>query len=465
MQLTVTDENGGFIASTFPYSMSVNYDPNSRGIPKRYALDSLNSTELTALQNAVDSQGGWSRLPDAFYYTSPGNGFTRVSRRIASFPNRQWFVFVTWPEAVWTKRIDDNTYINIGVAAGVIVLSVIIALLFSIPVSRSISQIKQCFNHIRTMDLDAPVINKTVASRYIWYETSELQSSFKAMLATLRSFQKYVPAYVVQKLVNRGQEAALGLQPESCSIFFLDIKDFTRHSEELPPRTLVKLMGEAFEGLSLIITNNGGIIDKYIGDCIMAFWNSDGHEAATVKCATECDAYMKGMSARWKRKDLPALECRIGINSGVVLVGNFGSSHRFNFTVIGDHVNLASRVEGLNKMYDSVILITNYTHRRLPANEFICRRIERVQVKGKEKSVLIYQVVKRKADATDADLSNLEMYEAAFELYLAGKFTDAKRVFASIPEFEKDPVVCKKMAQCESFKRMSWTGCIRMSTK
>ena len=190
------------------------------------------------------------------------------------------------------------TKVNVGIALGVLLGSVLIALCLSIPVTRSINRIKDCFKQVRRMDLDAPVIAKTLKGRYVWYEPAELLSSFRSMLYTLKSFQKYVPSYVVYRLVHEGKEASLGLKPKSCSIMFLDLKDFTKFSEEMDAKVLVDMIGEIFESLSSVIQSQEyqGIIDKYIGDCIMAYWHSAGHEERACKSALACKETMDNLS-------------------------------------------------------------------------------------------------------------------------------------------------------------------------
>jgi adenylate cyclase len=228
------------------------------------------------------------------------------------------------------------------------------------------------------------------------------------------------------------------------------------------------LMSEALEGLSSVITNYGGVIDKYIGDCIMCFWQSDDQVMQSVSCALACREFMSRMSESWIVRSLPALECRIGINTGQVLIGNFGSSRRFSFTVIGDTVNLASRVEALNKSYDSTVLITEYTHDKLPKDTFITRRIEHVAVKGKEIPVWIYEVMKNKKEADENDMQLLEMYNTALSLLMEGKFEMALTEFDILETTKPDSVITRKKEQCKKMlaKDMhEWDGIMRMEEK
>jgi class 3 adenylate cyclase/type II secretory pathway pseudopilin PulG len=468
--ILITDSFGSFVACTLPYPPIIH---SVDGAGDYKSISETNHTELIAMEHAVNrTYGGWEALHNrtSFSYNSPDRGKVIVQLEVVQYPNREWYVLVAWPETAWTDRVNKNTGMNIGIALAVLVASVVITLCFSIPVTRSIHQIKECFNKIREMDLDANVINKTVKSRYLWYETSELQSSFKSMLSTLKSFQKYVPAYVVHRVVHKGLEASLGVKPEKCTVFFLDIKDFTRLSEELNPRVLVELMGEAFENLSKVIDNNDGVIDKYIGDCIMAFWQNEEHELKACKCAVECMKALRELSESLKSRQQPPLECRIGINSGSVLLGNFGSTHRYNYTVIGDNVNLASRVEGLNKQYDSGIIITENTCKTLRPDTFLVRRLERVQVKGREQSTLVYELMKSMEEATPVEKENVKLYESAMEEYFAGNFQKAQSMFEQIPNSQEDPVIVKKVKQCIEYQEVigdgsEWSGIVRMDLK
>ncbi len=263
--IAVSESDGSFVGSTRNYSSNfpVSVPPNSAYYRE---MSSTNDTELTVLQNYIkDRMGGFKALQNVsqFTYNSPQYGQVSVVLNVYSYTNRDWYVYVVWPNSIFQKTVNDNVGVNIGVAAAVIIVSTLFALFLNIPITRNIYQLRQCFARIQRMDLDAPVIKKTLAAWFINYETNELRKSFESMLYTLRSFQKYVPPHIVQNLLEQRKEAQLSLENKLCTVMFLDIKDFTSHSERLSPQKLVMLMSEAFEGLSSVISSSGMCFDLY----------------------------------------------------------------------------------------------------------------------------------------------------------------------------------------------------------
>jgi class 3 adenylate cyclase/HAMP domain-containing protein len=470
--ILVTDEDGSFITTTLDYNPIYHTtDPRGDYIP----ISATNNTELILLNEAIQSNyGGWNNIQNITHlsYNSPMYGKVIISKITLSFPNRNWYVFVAWVSTEWTKQIQVTIWINIGVAIAVLLLSAAISFFLSIPIIRSINRIKECFKQVREMNLDAPIIKRTLNAKYFSYESVALQSSFKAMIVTLRSFQKYVPGYVVYRLVHRGMEASLGLKPKNCSILFLDIKDFTKYCEELDSAILVSMISEIFEKISLLIQEkpSEGIIDKYIGDCIMAYWYGNAHELRACQCAIDCKEAMKEIASIFVQRGLPAVECRIGLNSGLIRMGNFGSKSRFNWTIIGDEVDLASRLESLNKQYGTVILTTENTLEKIEKNKndafmFVARKVEKLRIKNREKSIMLYELIKKKQDLTKEDLRNLNIYENAFDLYCQAKFIEAINEFKTIPDCQSDPLVRKKIEQCFEFIRIkldNWDGILSL---
>ena len=168
------------------------------------------------------------------------------------------------------------------------------------------------------------------------------------------------------------------------------------------------------------IIRSGGTLDKYIGDAIMAFWGDPlphvGHAESACRAALACRRQLAALRDTWGEKDLPAIHARIGLHTGSAIVGNFGSPNRLDFTAIGDTVNLASRLEGLNKIYGTDILISDTT-RRDAGSKFATRRLDKVAVKGREESTLVYELV-GEADALTGDVREwVDGYESALDLY------------------------------------------------
>jgi len=201
-------------------------------------------------------------------------------------------------------------------------------------------------------------------------------------------FGKYVSPVVIDNLIKNPDKINLGGEKRNITIFFSDIRDFTPISEKLEPEDLVKLLNEYLTEMTSIIGKDQGLVDKYMGDAIMAFWGAplDQPNHAEMACSSSLEMLekLKGLQKKWKSQDIPSFDIRIGLNSGDAIVGNMGSSKRFDYTAIGDNVNLASRLEGLNKYYGTKILITENTKKSVK-DKFETRKLDLVKVKGKKK--------------------------------------------------------------------------------
>lgn len=227
-------------------------------------------------------------------------------------------------------------------------------------------------------------------------EVGRLYHSVVSMYIALRSFKKFVPVSIISNIIKTKKEATLVLAPEEVTVMFQDIEGFTSLSELVDPMTLARLTGEYMECMTEIICKHGGTIDKYIGDCIMSIFNAPeplaDHSIAAVAAATECQAALEKKNVEWAEKYGKGLACRFGINTGKVLVGNLGSELRMNYTVIGDNVNIAARLEGVNKMFGTRIMISKSVYANCPHGKFITRKLSKVRVSGKAEATTIYEV-------------------------------------------------------------------------
>ncbi|TSC75157.1 MAG: adenylate cyclase [Parcubacteria group bacterium Gr01-1014_44] len=216
------------------------------------------------------------------------------------------------------------------------------------------------------------------------------------------SFGRYLAPEIIEELMNDPTRLKLGGQRKTVSILFSDIRGFTSLSEKLEPEKLTHILTRYLSVMSEVIMETRGIIDKYIGDAIMAFWGAplsdSAHAAHALQAALKMSAALKDLNKEFERDGLPQLAIGIGINSGEVIVGNMGSEKRFDYTVIGDAVNLASRLEGLNKTYGTEIIISEATKNLLNPQAIQemgvdFKKLDMVQVKGKEEAVVIYTPV------------------------------------------------------------------------
>ncbi len=212
-------------------------------------------------------------------------------------------------------------------------------------------------------------------------------------------FNVYVNSQLVDRLIDNPEQFRLGGEKRELSILFSDVKGFTNISEELEPEELVVLLNEYLGAMTEIVFKYGGTLDKYIGDAVMAFWGApvpqEDHAKRACWAALEMQEKLAEMRQTWKSKGKPELFIRIGINSGEVIVGNMGSESRFNYTVMGDSVNLAARLEPANKAFDTSIIISEFTNNQI--QEFCrTRELATITVQGKAKPVKIFELVEKK---------------------------------------------------------------------
>lgn len=213
------------------------------------------------------------------------------------------------------------------------------------------------------------------------------------------TFARYVTQQVVQEILENPEAMALGGKRKECTILFSDIRGFTSMSEKMSPEEVVGILNEYFTVMVNLVFEYGGTLDKFIGDAIMAVWGAPISHPDDVKravlCALKMGDELKKLQEKWQSEGKPAFDTGIGINTGEVVVGNIGSLERMDYTVIGDNVNLASRLESLNKEYKSHILISEMTYNKIKDIVEV-RPIEEVQVKGKTEKIMIYEVVGKK---------------------------------------------------------------------
>jgi len=261
-----------------------------------------------------------------------------------------------------------------------------------------------------------------------------------------RSFALYLAPAVIDRLVAGDKPPQLGGEEREVSVFFSDVAGFTALSEGLTPAELVATMNTYLSAMTDIVEANGGFVDKYIGDAIVAVFGApldDPHHARNaVMAALQCQAKLASLNADpaqpFKGKRLGA---RIGINTGAALVGNIGSTRRFNYTVMGDTVNLASRLEGANKYFGSAIMVSDATRAACGEAGIAWRELDRVRVKGRAAPVAIHEPLSESSDEF------ARPYAQALALYRKRDFTGAKSVLS--PLVARDPAAASFLARID----------------
>jgi len=275
------------------------------------------------------------------------------------------------------------------------------------------------------------------------------------------AFSKYVSPDIVNDILKNPSKLNLGGERRNISILFSDIRGFTSLSEKLSPEKLVLILNEYLTEMTSIVLKNKGLIDKFIGDAIMALWGTpldlDKHPDFACKSAMEMIENLTNLNKDLKKRKLPQIDIGIGINTGECVVGNMGSNQRFDYTAMGDNVNLASRLEGLNKIYGTNIIISENTARKI-SSDFKIRKLDKVCVKGKKKPILIYELNE------NLDSKFILKFEKALNEYFEGNFEKAMNKFSKLDDFASKMFVLR----CKEFiseKPKNWKGAYEMKTK
>ncbi len=284
------------------------------------------------------------------------------------------------------------------------------------------------------------------------------------------AFGKYVSKDLLSEIISKKHQLKLGGAKREITVFFSDIRKFTTISEKLPPEKLVRFVNEYFTEMTKIIMENKGTVDKFVGDAIMAFWNAPflekDHSRLACNAAVSQIRRLRELQKSWKKRNLPILDIGCGIHTGEAIIGNLGSEDRFDYTAMGDSVNLSSRLEGLTKQYGVKIIISESTYKNIKS-EFKCRMLDVVKVKGKKLPIRIYELIVDDNSKTNLLISK---FENAFNLYSKSKFKKAKLEFEGILKMKKDDFPSKVFIErCNKFldspPGKSWDGSFESKEK
>ncbi|GJQ20239.1 MAG: adenylate/guanylate cyclase domain-containing protein [Bacteroidia bacterium] len=322
------------------------------------------------------------------------------------------------------------------------------------------------------------IVNPSLAVVFCYFGTAVYQylaeRQQKALIKGV--FSHYISAAVVNELVNNPEKAKLGGDRRELTVFFSDIAGFTTISEQFHnrPEGLVELLNEYLDEMTSIVLKYGGTLDKYEGDAIMAFWGAPipqkDHALRTCVAALEMQKRLAALRPKWKKDGRPPLEVRCGINTGVMIVGNMGGKDRFDYTVIGDSVNLASRLEGANKQYGSNIMISDMTYQHVK-DKVIVRELDLIQVKGKTEPVKVWELLGTSdMQMTPQQKEALEIYTQGLELYRARNWQEAIGYFNQAHTLDPQCHVATIYAQRAELYQLNpppddWNGVFVMTTK
>jgi len=267
------------------------------------------------------------------------------------------------------------------------------------------------------------------------------------------AFSRYLAPEVITELINDPDKLNLGGEKREMTAIFTDIQGFSTISEKLDPVRLVQLLNKYLTAMSNIIMDNLGTIDKYEGDAIIAFFGApvfrENHPSLACKSALAMKAAEKDLNKVVLEEQLSPspIFTRIGINTGDMVVGNMGAENKMDYTIMGNAVNLAARLEGVNKQYHTGgILISEYTRVKL-GEEFLLRRLDRVRVVGIHTPLRLYELLALNNEEGAAVKEMIEKWEKAVDLYEQKQFTEAAKIFTSINEKNPNDKVARLYAE------------------
>lgn len=297
-----------------------------------------------------------------------------------------------------------------------------------------------------------------------------IESRGKRLLTGL--FGQYVPPELVDEMAKDPGAYSLAGESRELTVLFSDVRGFTTISEGLDPTQLTQLMNDFLTPMTHVIHQHRGTIDKYMGDAIMAFWGAPVHDEQHARHALLAGLDMiKGLEAlqdHFKAKGWPPIRIGVGINTGEMTVGNMGSEFRLAYTVMGDAVNLGSRLEGLTKEYGVQIMVSEFTRAAVP--DFVYCELDRVRVKGKDKPVAIFQPICAAGQESPALKEELALHEVALGFYREQNWPLAEEKFAQLQGLYPDRYLYDVYAKRIAYLRQhppgaSWDGAFTFTTK
>lgn len=377
------------------------------------------------------------------------------SDQFKQYTNKNWQLAVLIPQsdilAPLLNVSDGNLMVYIFLILLVMVNIVIIARRISDP----IEEITQEANAIRAFNF-----KKESFFSSSLLELNQLKQSVDLMKYSINSFFKYMPKRLVLRLLEKKQEVVLGGETAPVTMFFSDIVGFSTLSEKMQPHDLICHISEYFENLTQLIMQEQGTVDKYIGDAIMALWGApdsdDQQQYNACKAALLCQHEIRTLNKKWQEEGKPELHTRIGIHYGEVVVGNMGSSDRMSYTVLGDNVNLAARLEGINKYYGTYIIVSEAIH-DVVKNSFLMRPLDLVSVKGKTKGVIIYELLgefegPEHLRPESSHVHFVSIFEKLFQFYLHMNFSQALTMLEELQTTKLFPeTVAMYIERCQHY--------------
>jgi adenylate cyclase len=346
-----------------------------------------------AVQDLLDSRLGAPHGDTTEFRVGKEPWLARIASFAPSHLLEGYRIVIAAPLADFTAESDSLLRKTLSVAAILVLFGIIIALLISRRISRALVALAAEANQIGNLDLDGWTVRRSLIS-----EINMLGRALSSARGAIRTFAVYVPRELVRQIVASGQAAAGAAVKREVTVLFTDIRDFTTISEQHSPEEVVEMLTAYFETMNVIVERHNGVIVQYLGDSIYAMWNAPTENPHHVddgcRCTLELKAAIDALNAENARSGKPELVTRFGLHTGVAVVGSVGAKDRRQYTAMGDTVNVASRLEGMNKQFGTSILVSASVKQKagdLPGIAF--RALGAATAKGRHEQIEVYQLV------------------------------------------------------------------------
>jgi adenylate cyclase len=430
---------------------------------------------IPALRKALATQaveglpGLKSMKPIEQYFTSDGIDYMGLVQPLDLPGGTRYYAGVVVPESDYLGVVTRNAWFTVAAAVGILILAISLGTWVARRVTGPLAVIGQELESIGNLRFREEGLYLRSNIR----EIALFSDSVGKMKVSLRAFSKYVPRDLVRLLLSHGNEAKLGGSLRKITVVFTDLAGFTGMSEALSADEAFTELSAFLEIVAETQQRHGGITSNFTGDGTLALFNAPealpNHEEKACLAALDCVEALRILNGVREAAGKAPFRARIGINTAEVLLGNLGTHERFAYTAIGDGVNLASRIEGLGKLYGTEILAGNDCRSRV-AEAIEWRRIDRIAVMGRNSAVEIFEPLGRKGGVSDEILSARDRYEAALEAYFAARFHDAAAAFdEALALSPRDPTAKVMAARCREFEEngvpADWDGTFVMPFK
>ncbi|MCA0301248.1 MAG: hypothetical protein LCH95_02490 [Proteobacteria bacterium] len=329
--------------------------------------------------------------PDRFTFELAQTEYVALFSKFPAGADKTWQVLVVAPTDDFVGDLKATNRKLIWLTLLLALVESVLIYYMARRVAKPIEVVSGAIRDIRSLSFDRPLPSGSHIR-----EVADLQQATGLLASALRSFALFAPVGIVRDLVESGRPLAPGMEARFMTIFFCDVAGFTTIAERLSPEQLSTQTARYFEAVTSALADEGGTIDKFIGDSVMAFWGAPSASDDPVfrACAGALRAHrrMERLNESWRAEGRPEMPVRIGLHCDTVLVGNLGSPQRLSYTAMGDGVNVASRLEGLNKQFGTSICISESVHDRI-RDRIAARPLGRVPVKGRSAEIMVYELL------------------------------------------------------------------------